>query len=118
MKKFSWALLPLLIALAAMVSPVHAQAAPHAVTLTWNDTSNPAGTTYNVYRATGLCSGAPMFSVIQSAVAVKTFKDATVGVGNFCYKVTAVFTNIESSGSNTVNPVVAPFDVTLNATVP
>lgn len=25
----------------------------HSATLTWNDTTNPAGTTYNVYRATG-----------------------------------------------------------------
>ena len=34
----------------------------HKVTLTWQDTLNPAGTTYSVYRATGLCSGTPAWS--------------------------------------------------------
>src|SRR5947209_7358359 len=40
----------------------------HSVALTWVDTSNPTGTTYNVKRATGTCSGTPAFSTIASAV--------------------------------------------------
>jgi len=87
------------------------------VTLTWTDIINPSSTTYNVYRATGNCSGTPAFSVIQSAVAVKTYVDNSVTVGNYCYKVTAVASGVESSGSNTVNPVVAPSEVSLSATV-
>jgi hypothetical protein len=89
----------------------------HTVTLTWVDSSNPAGTTYNVKRATGTCSGTPAFSTIASAVAVKTFTDSTVTIGNYCYIVTAVFSSIESAPSNSVNPVVGPFTVTLSAVV-
>src|SRR4029077_7807370 len=91
--------------------------ATHTVTLTWVDASNPVGTTYNVKRATGTCSGTPAFSTIASAVAVKTYTDSTVGVGNWCYIVTAVFSGIESQPSNSVNPVVGPFAVTLSAVV-
>ena len=95
---------------------VLAQAAKK-VTLTWIDTLNPSGTTYNVYRATGLCSGTPAFNMIQSGVTVKTYVDSTVTVGGYCYKVTAVVSGIESNGSNTVNPVVGPYEVTLSAVV-
>jgi fibronectin type 3 domain-containing protein len=107
----------LLVVIAAITSAV-AQTQTHSVTLSWNDTLNPAGTTYNVYRADGLCSGSPVFAKIASAVALKTYKDTTVTVGNYCFQVTAVFNSIESSPSNSVNPTVGPFAVQLNATVP
>ena len=110
MKKF------LALALLLLAAPAFAQAAKK-VTLTWNDTLNPTGTTYNVYRASGLCTGTPAFTAIQSGVTVKTYVDASVTVGNYCYKVTAVASGIESAGSNTVNPVVGPYDVTLSAVV-
>jgi hypothetical protein len=85
-----------------------AQAA-HSVNLTWADSTNPTGTTYNVYRATGLCSGTPAFSKIASAVAAKTYQDSTVTPGNYCYAVTASLFGAESPQSNTVNPSIQPF---------
>jgi hypothetical protein len=105
-----------LVILLLLSSSILAQAT-HSVTLTWVDTQNPAGTTYNVKRASGTCSGTPSFSTIASAVAVKTYTDSTVSVGNYCYIVTAVFSSIESAPSNSVNPVVGPFTVTLSAVV-
>lgn len=86
-----------------------AQAATHSVTLTWVDASNPTGTTYNVYRASGLCSGTPVFSKLASAIAVKTYQDTTVTPGNYCYTVSASLAGAESAQSNTVNPAIQPF---------
>lgn len=90
-------------------SVAHAQAAQHSVTLNWVDASNPAGTTYNVYRATGLCTGTPTFSKIGSAITAKTYQDTTVTPGNFCYQVTATFNGSESVPSNSINPNVPAF---------
>jgi hypothetical protein len=98
----------LLAFLLLTVSALAAQTT-HSVTLTWVDASNPTGTTYNVYRASGLCSGTPVFSKIASAVAVKTFSDTTVTPGNYCYAVTASLSGAESAQSNTVNPAIQPF---------
>lgn len=81
----------------------------HTVTLNWADDRNPAGTTYSIYRATGLCSGTPTFAKIATAVAVKTYQDSTVQPGNYCYAVTATFNAVESAQSNTVNPAVPAF---------
>jgi len=107
-----------LIALWLVAVPGMAQAASHSVTLTWTDASNPAGTTYNVYRAPGLCSGTPAFSKVGSAVAGKTYTDTTVTVGNYCFQVTAVFSGAESVPSNLVNPNVPAFaPTTLTFTV-
>lgn len=72
----------------------------HSVTLNWEDTLNPSGTTYSVYRATGLCSGTPAFNKLASAVAVKTYVDLTVNPGNYCYYVTASYNGVESGPSN------------------
>ncbi len=85
------------------------------VTLTWTDTANPAGTTYNVKRAVGLCSGTPTFSTIISGVTAKTYADANVAVGNYCYVVTAVFSGLESAASNTAGAGVLPVPPTLNS---
>lgn len=74
--------------------------APHSAALTWTDTQNPAGTTYKIYRATGLCSGSPTFSVLASAITAKTYQDTTVVPGNYCYQVTAVASGMESAPSN------------------
>lgn len=84
----------------------------HSVSLAWQDTANPTGTTYNVYRATGLCSGTPTFSKLATAVTVKTYTDSTVTTGNYCYQVTAVFQGSESVPSNSVNPNVPAFPPT------
>lgn len=89
----------------------------HSATLTWTDTLNPAtGTTYNIYRATGLCSGTPTFSKLASAVAAKTYADSTVTPGNYCYEVTATVNGVESAPSNTALatvPAFAPTSLTI-----
>lgn len=92
-----------------LASMAAAQAVTHSVTLTWVDTQNPATTTYNVKRATGLCTGTPVFSTIASAVAVKTYADTAVTVGNYCYVVTAVLSGAESVPSNSASANVPPF---------
>lgn len=84
----------------------------HSATLTWTDTLNPSGTTYNVKRATGLCSGTPTFSTIASAVAVKTYVDNTVTPGNYCYVVTAVYAGMESAPSNSALAPIPSFTPT------
>lgn len=81
------------------------------VILTWVDTRNPAGTAYNVYRATGLCSGTPVFSRIATGITVKTHEDQVV-VGTYCYAVTAALNNIESGQSNNASFTAQPFDPT------
>lgn len=76
-----------------------AQTAPtHSVTLTWSD-PNPAGATYTIYRATGLCSGTPVFSKLATALTAKTYPDLTVTPGNYCYTVTATEGGVESPQS-------------------
>lgn len=93
--------------------PAHAQATTHSVALTWADTLNPAtGTTYSVYRATGLCSGTPVFSKIASAIAVKTYTDTTVTPGNYCYAVSATVGGMESPLSSSVLAPVPAFSPT------
>lgn len=81
----------------------------HSVTLTWVDSLNPVGTTYTVYRATGLCSGTPTFSKIASALVAKTYQDTTVTPGNYCYAVTATANGMESAQSNTALAPVPSF---------
>lgn len=90
----------------------------HSATLAWSDTLNPAGTTYNVYRATGLCSGSPVFSKIVSAITVKTYQDTTVTPGNYCYQVTATLNGSESGPSNSASASVPAFAPSaLNVTI-
>ena len=93
-------------------------AATHSATLTWVDASNPAGTTYTVYRATGLCSGSPAFSKLATGIADKTYVDSTVTPGNYCYYVTATANAIESAPSNSaLAPVPSFAPQTLNVSV-
>ena len=73
-----------------------AQSSTHSATLTWADTTNPAGTTYNVYRAAGSCSASMTFASIASGVTVKTYVDTTVQPGAYCYYVKASFGGAES----------------------
>jgi len=82
----------------------------HVVTLNWTDTLNPAtGTTYSVYRATGLCSGTPVFAKIATAITAKTYDDTTVGPGNLCYVVTATVQGVDSPQSPTASAAVPSF---------
>lgn len=84
------------------------------VSLTWTDTANPVGTTYSVKRSPGICSGTPVFATIMTGVAVKTFVDANVPVGNYCYVVTATFSGIESAASNSAGATVPTTPPSLN----
>jgi len=67
------------------VATAHAQTTTHKAVLTWQDTLNPAGTTYTVLRATGLCSGTPSFATLASGLTALTYTDTTVTPGNYCY---------------------------------
>jgi hypothetical protein len=84
-------------------------AAQHSVTLAWTDTANPAGTTYSVYKATGLCSGTPTFAKVATALTVLTYADSAVVPGNYCYEVTATSGSVESAPSNTAGAPVPSF---------
>lgn len=88
----------LILTLLLLAGSLYAQAT-HSVTLTWVDTSNPATTVYNVYRATGLCSGSPVYSKIATGITPKTYEDGTVQPGPYCYVVTATYASIESAYS-------------------
>jgi hypothetical protein len=107
-----------LIAILCLSLSAFAQATTHSVTLSWTDTLNPAtGTTYSVYRSTGLCSGTPTFSKLATGISAKTYQDSTVTPGNYCFNVTATVATVEGSASNLVNPTVQPFSVQLSFTV-
>jgi len=82
----------------------------HTVALSWTDTTNPAGTSYNVYRAAGACTGSPAFAKIGSTpVSVKTYTDSAVAsAATYCYQVTAVLNGVESVPSNSVAAVIPP----------
>lgn len=92
-----------------ILTVVAAHAQTHSVVLTWADTTNPVGTTYNVYRAASVCSGTPAFTRIAAAVPVKNYTDTTVQPGNYCYRVTSVLNGIESPPSNNAPAPVPPF---------
>lgn len=95
-----------------------AQALTHSVSLAWTDPNNPAGTTYSVYRATGLCSGNPSYSKIATGIVGKTYVDTTVTPGNYCYYGTATFAGMESGPSPTAGGAVPSFPpATLQVTV-
>ncbi len=100
----------LAFALFVMISAVALVAqSGHSATLTWTDTQNPAGTTYAVYRATGLCSGSPAFSKVADALTEKTYQDAAVTSGNYCYAVTATSGGVESAQSNSAGAAIPSF---------
>lgn len=104
MKLLTIALLILGAALAAAQTPP-----THSATLTWADTLNPAGTTYSVYRAPGLCSGSPVMAKIATALTSKTYQDASVQPGNYCYQVTATYQGMESGPGNSASAAVPSF---------
>lgn len=92
----------------ALLVAAQAQAA-HTVTLTIQDTKNTGTVTYNIYKATGLCSGSPVFSKLATGVASLTYVDQNVAVGNYCYEVTASQNGAESGPSPTAVGNVLPF---------
>ena len=110
-----------LILAALAVGALYAQTAAvpqHSATLAWKDPGNPAGVTYNVKRATGLCSGTPAFNTIATAITTLSYTDTTVAPGNYCYEVSATFAGVESPASNTASASVPSFaPVNLSVTV-
>ena len=99
--------------------PALGQTAPKKVVITWNDTLNPAGTTYNVYRAAAACSTNPTLTKINTApVTVMTYTDSP-GPGTYCYAATAVGPGGESIFSNQGPAVILalPNAITITVTV-
>jgi hypothetical protein len=73
-----------------------APAQAHAATLNWTDTVNPAGSTYNVYRATGSCP-ASTFTKIAAGVPGFKYVDSTIAPQTgYCYQITALVAATES----------------------
>lgn len=75
----------------------------HAVTLSWQDTVNPAGTVYNIYRSSGPTCPAALTAFVDIAPQIVglTWTDTTVTPGWYCYYVTASYPGAgESSPSN------------------
>lgn len=100
--------------------PMKAQAAPRSVGLTWTPPGDStATTTYHIYRASAACANGVAVSTLTtlsfvrldgatSAQSAPNYTDATVGVGSFCYYVTAVTNGTESGPSLTAGATVAP----------
>lgn len=86
---------------------VNGTVSAHNAILTWQDTVNPAGTTYNVYRASGTCASPSTFTLIASGIMAHTYTDIGVPPGNYCYQVTAVNGGLESGplSANVTIPV-------------
>ena len=89
----------LLLLFVLFLSSLAAQVSAPKVELSWEDAINQDAT-YTVKRAAGLCSGTPTFATIATGLKTKTYVDASVTAGNFCYVVTAVVNGIESAPSN------------------
>ena len=77
------------------------------MTLSWVDTQNPSATTYNAWRASGVCpttaptTTAGFTQLNATAITTKTYADSAVSAGNtYCYIVTAVSVNGQSAPSN------------------
>lgn len=106
-------------------APSAAQAVgTHNVALSWvAGGDGTAATIYHIYRATAACttgvavSTIPSLSFVRldgvsSAISSTNYTDATVGVGAFCYYVTAQLNGVESPASLVAGAVVRPLSPT------
>jgi hypothetical protein len=104
------------MAMALAAGPTLAQ---HSASLTWTASADAAANPtlgYNVYRLAGACpaSGTTGFTKLNaSPITTTTYSDASVGLGTFCYYVTATLNGAESVPSNTASAVVLPGAPTL-----
>lgn len=105
-----------LVLLLGLAAACYAQSG-HSVTLSWTDTQNPSGTTYNAWRATGACPATPPtttppagFTQLNTTpVTAMTYLDTAVTAGDtYCYVVTAAGPNGQSVPSNTAGATVPP----------
>lgn len=76
--------------LVGLLLPALALAA-HSIVVAITDTTNPAGTTYNVYRGAGACSTSLTLTKVGNTT-TKTYTDANLAAGTYCYAATAVDT--------------------------
>lgn len=95
-------------------------AGTHSVALSWSAGGDgTTATTYHIYRALGACANGvapstlPTLSFVRldppnSAQSATNYTDATVGVGAFCYYVTANLNASESNPSLTAGAAVKP----------
>lgn len=97
------------LALLFVLSAIAAGQTTHAVTLTWEDTLNPAGTVYAIYRGDGRCTQSPAMVKIAQDISVRTYTQNGVAVGNYCYHATAILNAIESLPSNAALAEVRPW---------
>jgi hypothetical protein len=114
-KQFS-AALALCFATLFLAAPARAQ---HSASLAWTASSDAAANPtigYNVYRLAGACpaTGTAGFTKLTATpLTTTTFADTTVGLGTFCYYVTATLNGAESVPSNTASAVILPGAPTL-----
>jgi len=110
----------LLVILFFAAVPAQAQTV-HKVTITWTDTVNPAGTTYNIYRAAAACSTNPTLAKLNTVpITAMTYTDSAVTNGStYCYAATAVGPGGESADSNEAPAVIVapPNAITITVTV-
>ena len=92
----------------------------HSATLSWAAPSDAtASSTYNVYRATGVCPatglGTLVFSKINStAITTLSYVDSSVAIGtSYCYYGTQVQGTVEAAPGNTAGGHVVPNGVTI-----
>lgn len=88
---------------------------PRNVVLTWEDTRNPAGTTYSIWRAN--CGTTPSaFTLVASSITTKGYTNTAVPAGTYCYGVMAVYGGRQSDLSNIARVSVPGTNVTLAPT--
>jgi len=97
-----------LLCMILFAAPLIARPPQHSVTLNWQDSINPAGTTYNVYKAAGACSSASLFAKLNAApIITKTFTDTKVSAGiAYCYAATSYVSPSESVKSPGITAIV------------
>jgi len=84
--------------------------AQKTATLTWADTANPPATTYDVYRAGGVCppTGDPPWNAIAHGLTAKTYADPNLAPGDYCYSVEAVLGSQRAHTAGVTANVPAP----------
>ena len=89
----------------ALQSPILGQ----SVSLTWADSMNPTGTTYNIYQALGACPAVIPAPPIYAGIANTSAVLSGLGPGTFCWGITAVSpAGGESTQSNLVSYTILP----------
>lgn len=95
-------------------------AGTHFVSLSWSAGGDgTTATTYHIYRALGACANGVVVSTLStlsfvrldppsSAQSATNYTDTTVGIGAFCYYVTANLNGGESKPSVTAGAIVTP----------